>query len=175
MATIPAATTASGEQVRDAADPDQTRKRALRNGLGYLVRYGLLLLYMVICLYPFIWMVATSLRDQRSVFTAGASLWVTTPNWPNYADIWDSANLPRAFVNTLAITAACMVLSILDDLDDVVRALALQLSRSAGDPVLPAHDAADSGRDADDSHVLRQPNLRTGRRWQGADGSGVGD
>jgi ABC-type glycerol-3-phosphate transport system permease component len=94
-----------------AVDPERQR-RALGNGLGKIVSYGLLLIYMIICLYPFVWMVATSLRDQRSVFTSGTSLWVSNPNWQNYADIWDSANLPRAFVNTIAITAACMLFTI---------------------------------------------------------------
>lgn len=94
------------------ADPDRQRKEVTRwVTLG--VRYGLLLVYMVVCLYPFVWMVSTSLRDQRGVFTAGGSLWVSNPNWQNYVDIWNSANLPRAFVNTIAITAACMVLTII--------------------------------------------------------------
>ncbi|HEV2109685.1 MAG TPA: hypothetical protein VGR16_15615 [Thermomicrobiales bacterium] len=46
------------------------------------MRYGRLLVYMAICLYPFIWMVVTSLPDQRSVFTAGSSLWVSNPKVP---------------------------------------------------------------------------------------------
>jgi ABC-type glycerol-3-phosphate transport system permease component len=94
-----------------AVDPDRQRKQLTR-WLTIGLRYGLLLIYMVICLYPFVWMVVTSLRDQRSVFTAGASLAISNPNWQNYVDIWDSANLPRAFINTIAITAACMILTI---------------------------------------------------------------
>jgi ABC-type glycerol-3-phosphate transport system permease component len=94
-----------------AVDPDRQRKQLAR-WLTIGLRYGLLLIYMVICLYPFVWMVVTSLRDQRSVFTAGASLAISNPNWQNYVDIWDSANLPRAFINTIAITAACMILTI---------------------------------------------------------------
>jgi ABC-type glycerol-3-phosphate transport system permease component len=95
-----------------AVDPDRQRK-AIGKWATLSLRYGLLLLYMVICLYPFVWMVSTSLRDQRGVFEAGGSLWVSNPNWQNYVDIWNSANLPRAFVNTIAITAACMVLTII--------------------------------------------------------------
>lgn len=95
-----------------AVDPDRQRKQVMK-WVTLTARYGLLLLYMLICLYPFVWMVSTSLRDQRSVFTSGGALWVSNPNWQNYADIWDSANLPRAFANTVAITAICMVLTIL--------------------------------------------------------------
>jgi len=95
-----------------AVDPDRQRK-AVGKWATLGLRYGLLMAYMVVCLYPFVWMVSTSLRDQRGVFTAGGSLWVSNPNWQNYVDIWNSANLPRAFVNTIAITAACMVLTII--------------------------------------------------------------
>jgi ABC-type glycerol-3-phosphate transport system permease component len=111
MATIPSVV-GSGDQFIVPEDPNRTRNTIMR-WLTYLLRYGLLLAYMVVCLYPFVWMVVTSLRDQRSVFTAGSSLWVSNPNWQNYTDIWDSANLPRAFANTLAITAVCMVLTII--------------------------------------------------------------
>ena len=94
-----------------AVDPDRTRKQITSRFFSVL-KYGLLLVYMVICLYPFVWMVSTSLRTQKGVFTAGSSLIVKDPNWQNYVDIWNSANIPRAFANTIAITAACMILTI---------------------------------------------------------------
>jgi len=95
-----------------AADPNKRRNQITR-AITLALRYGLLLLYAAICIYPFIWMVATSLRDQRGVFKAGTSLWVSNPNWQNYVDIWHSANIPRATINTIVITAACMALTIL--------------------------------------------------------------
>lgn len=98
--------------VKVAVDPNRSRKQ-IGKVTGNVLKYLLLLAYMVICLYPFLWMISTSLRDQRSVFKAGGSLWVSNPNWQNYVDIWDSANIPRAFANTIVITAACMVLTII--------------------------------------------------------------
>jgi multiple sugar transport system permease protein len=112
MATTSVPTPRALDQVQVAVDPDRARKQVLGTA-ARVVAYGLLLAYVGVCLYPFVWMVVTSLRDQRSVFTAGSSLWVSEPNWQNYKDIWNSANLPRAFANTIAITAACMVLTIL--------------------------------------------------------------
>lgn len=95
--------------------PEQELPLAVRVGRATwgFGRYVLLGIYMVICLYPFVWMVATSLRDIRGVFTSGISLWVSDPVWQNYVDIWNSANLPRAALNTIVITAACMILTIL--------------------------------------------------------------
>jgi ABC-type glycerol-3-phosphate transport system permease component len=81
---------------------------------GWLTgRYLILVLYLCICLYPFVWMLATSLRTARGAFEAGTSLWVTDPQWSNYADIWNAANLPRAAMNTVLITAVCLFLTIL--------------------------------------------------------------
>ena len=108
-------TETSGLDLRNvevAVDPNRARKQ-VEHSVGTVLKYLLLLVYMLICLYPFLWMISTSLRDQRSVFTAGGSLLVSNPNWQNYVDIWDSANIPRAFANTILITAACMVLTIL--------------------------------------------------------------
>ncbi len=75
-------------------------------------RYLILALYLAICIYPFIWMLATSLRTARGAFEAGTSLWVADPQWSNYVDIWNSANIPRAAINTVLITAVCMILTI---------------------------------------------------------------
>ena len=97
--TAPTTGTSAGRQVLRAS--------------GFGVRYALLFIYLVICLYPFLWMVATSLRTVRGVYRAGLSLWVTDPQWENYQNIWNSANLPRAAINTVVITGVCMVLTIL--------------------------------------------------------------
>ncbi|MGI8483186.1 MAG: carbohydrate ABC transporter permease [Thermomicrobiales bacterium] len=95
--------------VPDAFDTPQ--RRVL--GLSWAaIRYVLLIFYAVVCLYPFAWMVSTSLRTARGTFKAGFSLWVTDPQWSNYSDIWHAANIPRAIVNTVLITAICMVFTI---------------------------------------------------------------
>jgi ABC-type glycerol-3-phosphate transport system permease component len=77
------------------------------------VRYLLLGSYAVLCLYPFLWMLATSLRTSASVFGSGLSLAVSDPQWRNYRDIWEAANVPRAAMNTVIITGICMALVIL--------------------------------------------------------------
>ncbi len=77
------------------------------------VRYLLLGLYAILCLYPFLWMIATSLRTSASVFGSGLSLSVSDPQWQNYREIWTQANVPRAAMNTIIITGVCMALIIL--------------------------------------------------------------
>jgi raffinose/stachyose/melibiose transport system permease protein len=73
----------------------------------------LLIVYAAICLYPFLWMIATSLRTSTTVFGGGLSLWVPEPQWKNYADIWVQADVPRATINTIIITGVSMALIIL--------------------------------------------------------------
>jgi raffinose/stachyose/melibiose transport system permease protein len=109
MATAPHTATTT---TTTTARPVIARLRLTQYGWGG-VRYGLLALYMVICLYPFIWMVSTSLRTSAGVFSAGLSLWVDHPNWQNYKDIWVQTNVPRAAMNTVIITAVCMIAVIL--------------------------------------------------------------
>lgn len=114
MATI-AGTDRDRDRPDDIIEP-RTRPSVMGqvfSGSWLTLRYALLLLYMVICLYPFLWMVATSLRTARGVFEAGTSLWVAEPQWQNYVDIWNAANIPRAAMNTVLITAVCMILTIL--------------------------------------------------------------
>ncbi|MGC4192581.1 MAG: carbohydrate ABC transporter permease [Thermomicrobiales bacterium] len=94
-------------------EPPNRVANAIRGTAWGGLRYVLLAAYTVICLYPFAWMVATSLRTPREVFRAGFSLRVPDPQWSNYADIWREADIPRAAIITLVITAVCMVAIIL--------------------------------------------------------------
>ena len=94
-----------------ARESDRTR-RLVMGGVWSALRYGLLMVYMFICIYPFLWMFATSLRDQRSVFTSGTSLIVSNPSWANYTEIWNAMNVPRAAFNTALVTAVVMALTI---------------------------------------------------------------
>lgn len=90
-----------------------TPQRRFIGLLWAMLRYLLLIAYAVVCLYPFAWMVATSLRTARGTFKSGFSLWVSDPQWSNYTDIWNAANIPRAIANTVLITAVCMFFTIL--------------------------------------------------------------
>ncbi len=94
-----------------ATAPDKVRRQVNQAGWN-VVKYSLLAVYMAICIYPFLWMVATSLRDQRSIFTSGTSLIVSNPSWANYAEIWEAMNVPRAAFNTALITVVVMLLTI---------------------------------------------------------------
>jgi ABC-type glycerol-3-phosphate transport system permease component len=109
MATVPGAAQAAPMARARRVSPAALLARAGWGG----VRYLLLGVYAALCLYPFLWMLATSLRTSAGVFGSGLSLAVSDPQWRNYRDIWEAANVPRAALNTVIITGICMALVIL--------------------------------------------------------------
>src|SRR5688572_17645284 len=80
---------------------------------GERVRYALLVIHAILCLYPVFCVRTASLRTSAGVCAAGLSLWVDDPQWANYAEIWQEANVPRAAFVTVVITAVCMAVTIL--------------------------------------------------------------
>lgn len=103
----------SGHSERRSGVHTKGSSMRLANYAWTALRYGLLIVYTVICLYPFLWMIATSLRTSTTVFGGGLSLWVPDPQWKNYGDIWVQADVPRATLNTIIITGVSMALIIL--------------------------------------------------------------
>ncbi|GAA2756398.1 carbohydrate ABC transporter permease [Actinopolymorpha rutila] len=59
--------------------------------------------------YPFVWMVAASLKDQMEVFASGLSLVPKSPVWANYARAWNDAHFGRYLLNTVVVTVVTVV------------------------------------------------------------------
>jgi ABC-type glycerol-3-phosphate transport system permease component len=63
-------------------------------------------------MYPFLWMVASSLKTRGEFFEAGLSLWPQQWRWSNYIEAWQSARFSVYFGNTVfvaVITTALVV------------------------------------------------------------------
>src|SRR5205823_3141233 len=54
----------------------------------------------VICLFPFAWMLLTSLKPNSDIFTATPKFFTTDPDWSRYSSLW-STQFPRNFLNSL--------------------------------------------------------------------------
>ncbi|WP_283643769.1 carbohydrate ABC transporter permease [Marinovum algicola] len=66
----------------------------------------------VLCLiwiYPFVWMLATSLKSNTEIF-GNPGLIPESWAWENYARAWTEANMGRYFFNTLFVTVGSVVL-----------------------------------------------------------------
>ncbi len=74
-----------------------TLNMALMIGLGILT---------FIWLYPFLWVLFSSVKTQRDMFTSGARLIPETWEWSNYTRAWTEANFNRYFFNTVLYAVA---------------------------------------------------------------------
>lgn len=93
-----AVTTARPELSRDA-----TSRRRARGSLGRLAIYLALAALAFFYLYPFFWILASSLKTRGEFFAEPMSLLPSTPIWQNYVDAWNKARFGRYFFNSVLI------------------------------------------------------------------------
>ncbi|HEY6738355.1 MAG TPA: carbohydrate ABC transporter permease [Actinopolymorphaceae bacterium] len=61
-------------------------------------------------IYPFVWMVSASLKDQLEVFSSGLSVIPESPMWENYGRAWNDARFGTYLWNTVVVTVLTTVL-----------------------------------------------------------------
>lgn len=60
--------------------------------------------------YPFLWMVSASLKDQLEVFASGLKLIPDNPVWENYHRAWTDAGFGHYLWNTVIVTVATVII-----------------------------------------------------------------
>lgn len=78
-----------------------------------VVTYGLLAVGACLALYPFAWMVGTSLKTLQESTSASLSLIPDEPQWQNYPDAMSSAPFARYFGNTFAIAITISLMTMI--------------------------------------------------------------
>lgn len=82
---------------------------------GWLILTASILLVLV-CLFPFWWMVLSSVKTLRELYTVPPIWWPAAPTWQNYRTVLFESNIPRYFLNSIIIsvgsTALALVLAI---------------------------------------------------------------
>lgn len=102
----------------DETDPSQRvawsrRSRASRaRALRRTSIHALLIIGAVIWLYPFVWMLATSLKSNSEYFRDPTGLLPQSWEWGNYARAWQVGNFSQYFINSvvIAVSATLVVL-----------------------------------------------------------------
>jgi ABC-type glycerol-3-phosphate transport system permease component len=61
-------------------------------------------------IYPFLWMVSASLKDQLEVFASGLGLLPDKSIWENYQRAWTEASFGKYLMNTVVVTVATVVI-----------------------------------------------------------------
>ena len=69
------------------------------------VTYILLGVFSAFCVFPFLWLVRSSLMTSREMFTLPPALLPARAQWRNYSDLFQVLPFGRYFLNTLLIVA----------------------------------------------------------------------
>ena len=87
-------------------DFDKIEKRAKRTALlRNIVIYGLLAVWALVVLFPFYWMLLTSVKTQGSYASEIVpQLFTLSPTAENYLNVFTEADLGRYFFNTIVFT-----------------------------------------------------------------------
>ncbi|MFW5474932.1 carbohydrate ABC transporter permease [Knoellia sp. CPCC 206450] len=72
-----------------------------------------LLVFAAFWVYPFVWVVSASLKEQLEVFTAGLGLVPDKVIWENYQRAWVDASFSKYMLNTLIVTVMTVVLVVI--------------------------------------------------------------
>ncbi|WP_163537473.1 carbohydrate ABC transporter permease [Gracilibacillus sp. YIM 98692] len=79
-----------------------------------LVIHVFLVLFGLVWIYPFIWMVFSSLKTNQEFLTSGTKLMPEGEfQWENYTDAWFTANFSGYFLNTVIFTVATVMIVII--------------------------------------------------------------
>ncbi len=107
MATRPPATSAP----RRTSRPSVGRlRRFLRP--GPIIVLALLILFAVMTLVPLYWMVVSSFKPQREIFSLTTTWWPKQPTLANYVGLFEETNFGRWLFNSVLVTAVSTVLGI---------------------------------------------------------------
>ncbi|MEM9950837.1 MAG: carbohydrate ABC transporter permease [Chloroflexota bacterium] len=89
--------------------------RFFKPGRYFGVNMGILIALLIIgffWIYPFLWVVFSSLKTQRDMFTSGARLIPETWEWGNYVRAWTEANFSTYFLNTVIYASAATAIEV---------------------------------------------------------------
>ncbi|MDF2938568.1 MAG: sugar transporter ATP-binding protein [Paenibacillaceae bacterium] len=74
--------------------------------------YALLILTVLFMLVPYIWMLSSSLKLNKDVFTFPMQWIPEAPRWQNYADIWTRIPLGKFIFNTAKLSVIVTILQL---------------------------------------------------------------
>jgi len=88
-------------------------KRGKNKAISRIIVYTVLIFMACIMLIPFVWMLSSSLKLEKDVFSFPIQ-WIPKKfYWENYKVIWEKVPLLTGFINSIKITVVVTVLQIL--------------------------------------------------------------
>lgn len=89
-----------------------TAQQRVAKVLVQVLLYAFLIAMAVIVLFPFYWMVISSLKGRVEYEQAVPTFWPKVVMWKNYVTAFEAANLGRLFINTVIVGCVSTVLSL---------------------------------------------------------------
>ena len=86
--------------------------QAITRIFGKTGTYAFLILMAIIVLFPFYWMIISSLKSLPEYQQSIPTFWPRQILWSNYATAWGTADLGRLFMNTLYVGVVSTLLSL---------------------------------------------------------------
>ena len=80
--------------------------------LGAVVSRVLICVVGALFLFPFVWMLATSLKPTNEVFASGTSFLGSRIEWTNYAVAWTAIPFGRILINSFLVAFAGALLTV---------------------------------------------------------------
>ncbi|MFD1137302.1 carbohydrate ABC transporter permease [Paenibacillus urinalis] len=90
----------------------------VKSGSSILRKIGYALLYIILIgvaafqLFPLLWLLLFSLKNNQEVFNLPPLSLPENPKWENYAKVWNSGNIDVYFLNSVWITVAATVITV---------------------------------------------------------------
>ncbi|MBD3919959.1 carbohydrate ABC transporter permease [Paenibacillus sp. PR3] len=78
-----------------------------------VLTYVVLLGFSVYCLFPFLWMVVTSLKPDTEIRTVDPSFWISSPTFKHFDNVLNNSKFLTFFKNSLMIASITTVASLL--------------------------------------------------------------
>ena len=102
------------KQIMHEKDLQRTSsKQRIGKVLVTLGTYAFLIAIAIIVLFPFYWMIISSLKDLSEYRLNMPTFWPREIIWHNYVEAFQAANLGRLFVNTMIVGVVSTLLSLI--------------------------------------------------------------
>lgn len=87
-------------------------RQTVATALTHVFYYAFLFLMALIVLFPFYWMINSSLKSLMEYRLSVPTFWPQSMLWSNYAEAFNTANLGRLFLNTAIVGIVSTILSL---------------------------------------------------------------
>ncbi|GGA09227.1 ABC transporter permease [Paenibacillus marchantiophytorum] len=82
----------------------------VRNATPTVSRVIALTLFLIGALFPFYWMLVTSLKDRQEIYSGKLTLWPQNLTFSNYIDTFQNSNFPQYFMNSFIVSISSSIL-----------------------------------------------------------------